>query len=252
MISDLGLPDGSGISLIRQLRAVARERDRPERGTPARRCRAWSRRAGFMEYLVKPADEQQVDGGRPEAHRRGRAGRRERVGSFVRDGRGLQELQGGGFAGCPRAGRPAAWSSCSTRHPDDAAGPGDGGRRRHGPLLEGLDRLGVWTALTAGGLGISGGRPGPPRRLARRITPHQTGEARQPKRQNPFSNASFIPGQSDRQNRFRVRACQAASASGSSLVPSEILARAAGFSPAVPFPHECSRNSGEKEAVKDQ
>jgi len=101
-------------------------------------------------------------------------------------------------------------------------------------------------------LGNSGGRPGPPRRLARRITPHQTGEARQPKRQNPFSNASFTPGIPTVRI---VSACVPVKPQAHPALhsfPPKFLRERRGSAPPFLSRTECSRNSGEKEAVKDQ
>ena len=54
MVSDLGLPDGSGLDLMRELRRRYGLRGSPSPATAWRRTSAKSRDAGFAPHLTKP------------------------------------------------------------------------------------------------------------------------------------------------------------------------------------------------------
>ncbi|HOQ86731.1 MAG TPA: response regulator, partial [Phycisphaerae bacterium] len=60
VISDVGLPDGSGISLIRQLRARRPIKGVALSGHASEALINLCKRAGFSEYLVKPAEEEDL------------------------------------------------------------------------------------------------------------------------------------------------------------------------------------------------
>ena len=61
LISDIGLPDGSGLDLIRQLRAKAPVKGIAVSGFGMEEDLSSSRRAGFSEHLVKPVDLMQLE-----------------------------------------------------------------------------------------------------------------------------------------------------------------------------------------------
>jgi CheY-like chemotaxis protein/anti-sigma regulatory factor (Ser/Thr protein kinase) len=60
VISDVGLPDGSGISLIRQLKARRPVQAIALSGHASETLVTLCKRAGFSEYLVKPAEEEDL------------------------------------------------------------------------------------------------------------------------------------------------------------------------------------------------
>ena len=61
LISDIGLPDGSGLDLIRQLLARHPVRGIAVSGFGMEEDQARSRAAGFMEHLVKPVDVKRLE-----------------------------------------------------------------------------------------------------------------------------------------------------------------------------------------------